>query len=129
MQTQYPKASGPLLEAVLHAQRATGNPDGRRAALQAVIKACPHAFGDVVEANGSAFEGKKLRVKEIDVNYGPHYASHTQFNHESLEWYWILRGPLILKNGTESEINSAMRLETFHVHITPSEPIPGDAGW
>jgi plasmid replication initiation protein len=133
MGNTYPKVEGPLLDAVLRAQKLTGGSDqtwqARRDAEAEIVRLCPIAVGSVATGRRSTFDGRKFRIRSIEVRSAPHYASYTMFDHGSVEWYWVLRGPLLRKDGTESEVNEVTSFETFHVHIPECQPIPGDAGW
>lgn len=128
---EYPKADGALLDAVRRAQNLCGMSqwDARHAAEKEVVKLCPHQIGVTAIANGATFARRPFRVTSIEVGSRPHYEAGWPTRSARSEWYWLLRGPLLLESGKASEVNSAMRYETFHVDIPPAELIPGDAGW
>ncbi|WP_429482131.1 hypothetical protein [Paraburkholderia youngii] len=129
MNERYVKAEGPLLAAVQAAMRITGSSEeqmrAKREAEKAIIALCPYAIESVQEAKGHTFSGRHFKLESIEVVYnGMHYAAKG-----ATSWSWLLRGPLILRTGKISRINSVRSYEEFHVEIPYVPPIPGDAGY
>lgn len=128
MNRPYPRADGALLAAVQAAMAIVGNHDAglraRRDADKALIALCPHPIDGVMKATGFAFNGRHFKLESIEVGYEPHFAATG-----GRQWYWIFRGPLILKTGKISRINSVTSFETFHVELPSISAIPGDAGY